>query len=111
MRHPSDSTGSDPKGPGSGGLGPFLASEFEREDLERRLLVVRRKERRHLLWAVLGFSPGAIIPAMGLMREGSTGLVFLLGVLVVVSQGYYWNRAAREAEGLEKKLHRLAEEE
>jgi hypothetical protein len=111
MKPPLDSHDLIPSNPQGLGPGPSLALEVEKEDLETRLKIVKRKEKRHLLWTILGFSPGAAIPALGLMREGSTGLLLLLGGLVVVYQGYSWNKAAREAERLEKELHQLSEGE
>lgn len=111
MKPPSDSTDLIPKGSQEPVPETSLASEVEKDDLAARLRIVRRKEKRHLLWTILGFSPGAAIPALGLMREGSTGLLLLLGGLVVVVQGYSWNKAAREAEKLEKQLLRLSEGE
>lgn len=111
MKTTADPNGLVPGSPKATGLGPSLASAVEREDLEARLGVVRRKERRHLLWTVLGVSPGAVIPALGLLREGNTALLLLLSGLVVVSQGYSWARAAREAERLEKQLQSLSKPE
>lgn len=108
---PSDSNELISKNLEGGVPGPALALELEKEDLETRLGIVKRKEKRHLLWAILGFSPGAVVPALGLMREGSTGLLLLLGGLVVVYQGFLWNKSAREAERLENQLHLLSEKE
>lgn len=88
-----------------------LAHRVEVEDLELKLHAVRRREKRHLLWMVLGVSPAAVIPALGLLREGSTDLLLLLLVLVAVVHTVAWNRAAREAERLEKELQGLLEGE
>ena len=81
--------------------------ESEVRDLERELRVLRRKANWHFVWTVLGLSPAALIPALGLLREGSFGLLFLLGVLVMVSQGYLGGKAARRAERVEKALENL----
>ena len=97
--------------PAGGGLGPSLASKLQKEDLKERLKVVKRKEKRHLLWTILGFSPGAVIPALGLMREGNMGMLLLLGGLVGAYQWYSWTMAAREADALERRLRLLSEED
>jgi hypothetical protein len=94
----------DPEGTGSS-----LASRVEVEDLEGRVRLLRRKGRDHLLWTLLGISPAAIIPAFGLLLEGSTGLLALLGLLVTLTQGFAWVRVSREAESLEKRLRHLRE--
>ena len=82
-----------------------ILRRLEIEELEERLLVVHRKEKRHLLWMVLGISPAATLPFLGLLVQGKIGLLFLLSALVAVSQAYSWTRASREAERLEK-IHR-----
>ena len=87
----------------------LIASEIE--NLERELRVVRRKANWHFLWTVLGVSPAAIIPALGLMREGSVGLLVLLAVLVTISQGYLGAKASRKAGHLEAALKTLKKEE
>ncbi len=84
-----------------------LAHQLMLEELEGRLQAAHRREKRHLLWVVLGLSPAAVIPALGLLSEGSFGLFILLVVLVTASQLISWNLAAREAERLEKELSRL----
>jgi len=111
LKPPLDSNDLIPNNPPGVAPGPSLAQEVEKEDLETRLKIMKRTEKRHLLWIILGFSPGAAIPALGLLREGSTGLLLLLGGLFAVYQGYSWNRAAREAERLEKQLRQLSEGE
>ena len=60
---------------------------------------------------VLGFSPAAILPALGLLREGRFDLLLLLGALVLVTQTYSWTKASREAERLENLLRRMQEED
>jgi aminoglycoside 6'-N-acetyltransferase len=87
-----------------------IAERLEREELEQQVHLARRKERRHLLWMVLGISPAAVIPALGLLREGSMGLLLLLVVLVTVSQIVSWTRASREAGRLERRLERMSED-
>jgi hypothetical protein len=90
--------------------GASLASHFRLEDMEHRLDAVRRREKRHLLWMFLGVSPAAAIPALGLFLEGSSDLLLLLFLLVSVVHCVYWNKAAREAERMEKEVFRLRTE-
>lgn len=82
--------------------------EVRRTDLERRLATLRKKGRRHLTWALLGISPAAIVPASGLLAEGSMGLFFLLSGLVVVTQGFAWARSNREAGEVEEEIAELS---
>lgn len=89
-------------GPDHPGSQSSVLARLELEELEEKLQRARRKERRHLLWTLLGFSPAAVLPALGLLREGSIGLLFLLAVLVTVSEGVAWARASRKAERLEE---------
>jgi hypothetical protein len=91
-------------------IGSAILRRIELEELEQRLRVVHRKERRHLLWMVLGISPTAILPSLGLLLEGRIGLLLLLSGLVAVSQAYAWVKASREAERLEKVHRKLLEE-
>jgi len=93
--------------PSTGVAEKALAGKVEREDLERRIRVLRRRGKDHLLWTLLGISPAAIIPAFGLLLEGSTGLLALLGLLVTVTQGHAWVRVSREVEGLQERLDHL----
>ena len=87
-----------------------LVSRLELADLEQKLDTVHRREKRHLLWMVLGLSPAAALPAVGLLLEGSSDLLLLLIVLVSVFHTVSWNKAAREAERMEKELDRLQAE-
>jgi len=91
--------------------GSKVLIESEVEDLEQELRAVQRKVRRHFVWTFLGLSPAALIPAIGLFREGSFGLLILLVVLVTISQGYLGGKAARKASRLKKALNRRREEE
>jgi hypothetical protein len=81
----------------------------EREDLERKLHAVRKKKNRHVLWAMLGISPAAIIPAIGLLAEGDMGLLMVLLVLVFLAQVHGWGKTSKEARELEKELLQLSE--
>ena len=89
---------------------PSANRSLEIEVLEENLRSVQRREKRHLLWMVLGISPAAVLPALGLLREGNIGLLLLLGVLVTGSEWFAWIRASHEAERLERKLRELREE-
>ena len=85
--------------------------QVEVEDLERELRAVRRKERWHFVWALTGISPAALIPAIGLFREGSFGWVVLLAFLVTISQFYLGVKASGKAARLKKSLEGLREKE
>jgi hypothetical protein len=78
------------------------------EDLEEELRVVRKRERRHFTWALVGISPAALLPAIGLFLEGSFGLVVILVILVTFTQVYQGVMAGAEAARLEEALERLA---
>jgi len=97
-----------PTGPESKDSGATAVDLAEREDLEERLLAVRKKKNRHLLWAVLGLSPAALIPAIGLLVEGNMGLLIVLLVLVFFGQVYGLARTSSEARKLEKELLELS---
>jgi hypothetical protein len=84
--------------------------QSERGELRQELTDVRRKARRHGLWAVLGFSPAAIIPAIGLMSEGSLGILVALSAAVSLSESYLWHRNKREANRLEQSLDALVQD-
>ncbi len=85
--------------------------QAEVDDLERELRAVKRKERWHFVWALTGISPAALIPAIGLFREGSFGLVVLLALLVTISQLYLGVKASGKAARLKKALEGLRERE
>jgi hypothetical protein len=91
------------------GSSVLLRSEIE--DLERELRAVRKKERWHFVWALVGISPAALIPAIGLAWEGSFGLVVLLALLVTVSQFLLGVKATGKANRLERALESLRAEE
>ena len=92
-------------------VGSSILLQSEIEDLERELRAVRRKERWHFVWALIGISPAALIPAIGLFREGSFGLVVLLALLVTISQLYLGVKASGKAARLKKALEGLRERE
>ena len=84
-----------------------LALEIRERDLELRIRTARRRERRSAVWAFLGISPAAIIPALGLLLEDNFGLLILLGCLVTLTQLIRMVRAAGEAKALESELRHL----
>lgn len=102
----SDSTSVAPEENDSGTAAVELA---EREDLERRLRAAGKKRARHNLWLVLGISPAAAIPAMGLLAEGEIVLLVVLLVLVFVAQLYGLVKASREVRRLEQELEALSQ--
>lgn len=80
----------------------FLRAEVE--ELEERARLRRSAARRHRLWAVLGVSPGALIPLLVSVRElGAAGAV-ALSVLVVGVEAWRWIRAGMDAARLEARL-------
>ena len=110
MSPPSGPRQMEPTGTQTGEPGSSVVAHLELEDMELTLQKVHRKEKRHLLWMVLGISPAAVLPALGLLREGSLGLLVILGVLVTFTQWYSWTKASKEAERLEKAIRQLREE-
>lgn len=92
-------------------VGSSILLQSEIEDLEQELRAVSRKERWHFVWALIGISPAALIPAIGLFREESYGLVILLVFLVMISQFYLGIKAAGKAARLKKALEDLREKD
>jgi hypothetical protein len=62
----------------------YLALRSEVLDLEKALDARRRATHRHFFWAVLGLSPAAFLPMVGLLRGGGLVLAVVLGALVSV---------------------------
>lgn len=89
-------------------LSPVQASE--KRDLEERLQAARKAEVRHFIRCMLGVTPAAIIPIVGLALEGNVALLALLCALVVVAEGWRWIRAGRLARRTELALAALAED-
>jgi hypothetical protein len=83
--------------------------ESERQDLEERLRGARSAARRHGLWAVLGFSPGALIPMLGVLHEYGAAAAVAISVLVVGVEAWRAVQAHMDAAELAAKL--LAHEE
>ena len=83
-------------------LPPVLRADAE--DVTEALRLARRAETRHGLFALLGVSPAAILPMLGLLRGGSEALVIPLCLLVMLTEGWKWIAAGREARRLEALL-------
>ncbi len=86
-----------------------LAAELD--DLRTELDRLRRKEKRHLVYAFLGFSPSAIIPLIGILLGESVLMIALLLLAVPAVEGWRWFRTAREALHLEKSIEVLLAKE
>ena len=89
-------------------LPPALRADLV--DLELELKRARKSEVRHFVWAMFGVSPAAIIPLLGLAREGRVARVALLCVMVVFWEGWRWIQAGREVKRLESAMERLRAE-
>lgn len=71
------------------------------DDLDARLEEARRRYQRHLLWLLLGASPGALLPMLFVVSEvgGAALVVLILGVMV--AEGWRALRAKRLIRRLE----------
>jgi hypothetical protein len=83
--------------------------ESDRRDLTERLEAARKAEVRHFIRCMLGVTPTAVIPIVGLALEGNVALLALLCVLVVLVEGWRWIRAGRLVKRIEMELAELAE--
>lgn len=83
------------------------AIRVERADLVEELRLARKAELRHLVWCMLGMTPAAVVPFVGLALEGNVALMALLCVLVVWVEGWRWIRSGRRVKALEADLARL----
>jgi hypothetical protein len=83
------------------------ALRAERADLVEELRAARKAEMRHLVWCMIGLTPAAVIPFVGLAIEGNVALMALLCVLVVFVEGWRWIRSGRSVRALEAQLARL----
>lgn len=89
----------------SQGGGPLASADLG--DALRELEVAERKAGRHLMWAVLGLSPAALIPFAGLLAEGSFGLILVLITLVFFIEGWRYLRASKEVSRLREVVLKL----
>ncbi len=92
-----------------GGLGPLARADLE--DLTERLEAARKAEVRHFIRCMLGMTPSAVIPFVGLALEGSVALIALLCVLVVFVEGWRWIRAGRLVRRLEAQLANVEDDD
>ena len=83
------------------------ALRAERADVVEELRAARKAEMRHLVWCMIGITPAAVIPFVGLALEGNVALMALLCVLVVFVEGWRWILAGRRVKALEMELTRL----
>ncbi|MHB1192145.1 MAG: putative signal transducing protein [Longimicrobiales bacterium] len=83
--------------------------ESDRRDLTERLEAARKAEVRHFIRCMLGVTPTAVIPIVGLALEGNVALLALLCVLVVLVEGWKWIRSGRLVRRLQGELARLEE--
>lgn len=90
--------------PGQVLVGEALLGEADARDLRERLKKAERRKSRHGLWLMLGMSPSALIPFIGLTMEGSKELAVVLAALVVVVEAVQWLRAQREVTDLRTAL-------
>ncbi len=81
--------------------------DSEIRELEGRLASKRKASRRHTVWALLGVSPGALLPFGALLGESALGAAVILGVLVTATEAWRAVRARAEATKLEMALKRL----
>jgi len=89
-------------------LPPIARSDLD--DLTHALEKARKDEFRHFIWCVLGGTPAAVIPLVGLAARGEAALIAVLMVLVFLSEGWKTLKAGREVKRLEAALARLDEE-
>ena len=81
--------------------------EFERRDLLDRLHEREEARQRHTMWALIGASPGAIVPLIISMSQ--LGASVLAGSVVMMTAVEAWRavRAKREVADLKKALKLL----
>ncbi|MGD8318919.1 MAG: DUF2007 domain-containing protein [Gemmatimonadota bacterium] len=89
----------------SGPLPPVLQADLD--DVNRQLRRARRKEMGHFVRSMLGITPAALIPIVGLALRGEVALVALVCVSVVFVEGWRWIQAGREVRRLEDMLTKL----
>lgn len=89
-------------------LSPVARAELG--DLTRALEKAQKDEFKYFVRCILGVTPAAVIPLVGLALRGEVALIALLCVLVVFSEGWKAVTAGREVKRLERALARLDEE-
>lgn len=89
-------------------LPPVARAELD--DLTHALKQARDKEFKHYVRCLLGVSPAALIPVVGLAMRGEVALLVLLSVLVCFSEGWKAVKTSRVVRRLEAALATLEEE-
>lgn len=84
--------------------------QADRLDVSERLEAARKAEVRHFIRCMLGVTPTAVIPIVGLALEGNVALLALLCVLVTLVEGWRWIRSGRLVKRLQGELAQLDEE-
>jgi len=84
--------------------------QADRLDLTQRIEAARKAEVRHFIRCMLGVTPTAVIPIVGLALDGNVALLALLCVLVVLVEGWQWIRSGRLVKRLQGELARLEEQ-
>lgn len=79
-------------------------------DARTALGVAEDRASRHLVWAMLGLSPAALIPLVGLVVEGSLNLIGPLIALVFLVEGGRYLSAQREVKRLQEVCDRIRAE-
>lgn len=82
----------------------------EAEDLTEALEAAQKAEFKYFVRCVLGVSPAALIPLVGLAAQGEIALIALLTFLVVFTEGWKAVKSSREVKRLERALAKLEEE-
>lgn len=85
------------------------AERADRDDLVEALAAARKAEVRHAVRCMIGVTPAAVIPLVGLALEGNVALMVLLCVLVVFVEGWRWIAAGRKVRRLEAALAEVEE--
>jgi hypothetical protein len=83
-------------------LPPVLRADAQ--DVTDELAMARKAATRHALFALLGVTPAALLPMIGLLLQGSAPLVVTLCVLVALSEMRKWFRASKDVNRLEMLL-------
>ena len=73
-------------------------------DLSEDLADVERRHRRHFFWTVLGFSPTAVIPALGIALGQATVPLGLLILLLVGREAWKTVTTGRDARWLRSQI-------
>ena len=86
------------------------AAKADHRDLTEQLAAARKAELKHGIRTVLGVSPAAVIPLVGLALEENIFLVAVLCVLVVMVEGWRWIQAGKRGREIRIRLAALEEQ-